>query len=97
MWMAVARLAANAGDTVSSSAVFLASGAYTVRFTAESPSGQSFTGLNYLLQGASLSDPIGPVVGDPTLTQQYSNGDGTYTYPDGTGTTDPYYWLALLL
>jgi hypothetical protein len=90
-------LAANAGNTVSGSAVFLVPGAYTVRISAESPSGQPIAGLNYLLQGAGLSDPIGPVVGDPTLTQQYSNGDGTYTYPDGTVSTDPYYWLALTL
>jgi hypothetical protein len=90
-------LSARAGDTVSSSAVFLVPGAYTVRFTAESRSGLPITGLNYVLQGASLSDPIGPVVGDPTLTQQYTNPDGTYTYPDGTVSTDPYLWLSLLL
>src|SRR5262249_5805151 len=85
-------LAANAANPVSGSAVSLVPGAYTVRISAESVSGQPIAGLNYLLQGAGLSDPIGPVVGDPTLTQQYSNGDGTYTYPDGTVTTDPYYW-----
>jgi hypothetical protein len=90
-------LVANAGDTVSGSALFLTPGAYTVRIIAESPSGQAITGLNYLLQGSSLSDPIGPVLGDPTLSQQYSNGNGTYTYPDGTVTTATYYWLALLL
>ncbi len=90
-------LVANAGDTVSGSAVFLAPGAYTVRFTAESPSGSAITGLNYTLRGDVLSDPIGPVVDDPTLTQQYSNGNGTYSYPGGVVTSSPYYWLSLLL
>src|SRR5262249_1303438 len=74
-------LVARAGETVSGSPVFLVPGAYTVRFTAESPSGAPLAGLSYVLQGASLTDPIGPVVGDPTLNQQYTNGDGTYTYP----------------
>jgi hypothetical protein len=90
-------LVANAGDMVSGSAVLLTPGAYTVRFIAESPSGAAITGLNCSLRGSVMTDPIGPALNDPTLTQQYTSGNGTYTYPDGTVTSSPYYWMAILL
>ncbi|HTK75715.1 MAG TPA: matrixin family metalloprotease [Gemmataceae bacterium] len=90
-------LAANAGDTVSAPAVFLTPGAYTVRFTAENPSGAAFTGITYSVRGTVLSDPIGPVVDDPTLDPQYTGIDGTYVYPDGTVTRSPYLWIAMIL
>lgn len=76
-------LVTRSGETVSGNSVFLAPGAYTVRFTAESPSGASIPLLFFRLRGCSLSDPIGTGLADITLTPIYSSPDdpGLYTYP----------------
>jgi hypothetical protein len=88
----VSTLIAPVGDVVSGAAVFLTPGAYTVRFTALGSSGTSAPALGFLLRGSSLSDPIGPVATDPTLSPDYQDPDvpGWFLYPDTTLTTDPY-------
>jgi hypothetical protein len=82
-------LTANAGDTVSSDALFLTPGAYTLSFTVLSPSGSPVPTLSYSLMGEPFSDPIGPTPTDPTQTPVYNspNMPGVYLYPDGTTTT----------
>ena len=90
-------LFANAGDTASGPAILLVPGAYSVRITAESASGSPISGLNYQVRGAILGGPIGPVLDDPTLLGQYHNPNGTFTYPGGLVSLNPYYWLAILL
>src|SRR5262249_852586 len=51
-------LAAEAGDTVSSAALFLTPGAYLIRFTGLGPAGSPVSTLAYNLMGESISDPI---------------------------------------
>src|SRR5262249_51288326 len=82
-----------AGDTVSGG-VFLAPGTYTVRFTITNPVARA----TYLLAGDNLTDPIGPVLDDPTLVPQFTNPNGSgYVYPGGTVSRDPFAWAGLLL
>jgi hypothetical protein len=85
-------LTAQAGDTVSSAALFLTPGAYTLSFTAIAPAGSPVPTLAYNLSGESISDPIGAVISDPTLTPVYTSPTtpGTFLYPDGTTSTTPY-------
>jgi hypothetical protein len=52
-----------------------------------------------VLLGDSLSDPIGPVVVDPTQTPLYQspNDPLLFLYPNGLLLDMPYLWLALAL
>jgi hypothetical protein len=85
-------LSAPAGDSVSSNALFLTPGAYTLSFTVVAPSGSPVPTLSYSLTGESISDPIGAAVTDPTLTPIYTSPTtpGPYLYPDGTLTSSPF-------
>jgi hypothetical protein len=86
-------LTAAAGDTVTGAAIFLP-GEYTVRFLAIGATGP----VSFSVQGAGLTDPIGPVVDSTTLAPQYqAPSDPTkFLYPNGTLTTDPFMWLSLV-
>jgi hypothetical protein len=81
-------LTAAAGDVVSGASLFLTPGAYTVRFTALG----SGPALAFKLLGDGISDPIGPVVTDPTLQPVYGmpGMPGWFLYPPNTQTTSPY-------
>jgi hypothetical protein len=85
-------LVAKAGETVSGNSVFLAPGAYTVQFTAESPSGAVAPPLFFRLRGSSLSDPIGTGLADVTLNPIYTSPDdpGLYTYPGNITSPTPF-------
>ncbi len=85
-------LTATSGDTVSGAPLFLAPGAYTVSFTA---AGSAMAG-SVALKG--VSEPIGPVLLDPTLTPLYGSPTtpGWYTYPDGTTTPSDYLLTPIL-
>jgi hypothetical protein len=85
-------LVARAGETVSGASVFLAPGAYTVQFTAESPSGNVIPLLAFRLRGNSLSDPIGTGLADATLTPMYTCPDdpGLYCYPGDITSPNPF-------
>ena len=85
-------LSADAGDTVSSNALFLTPGAYTLSFTALAPAGGPVPAMSYNLSGESISDPIGAVLNDPTQTPVYTSPTtpGVFLYPDGTKTTNPF-------
>ncbi|MDB5350336.1 MAG: hypothetical protein JWN86_1583 [Planctomycetota bacterium] len=72
-------LTAKAGRTVSSEALFLTPGAYTIRFVSEGTDQP----ISYDLSGQSISDPVGPALADPTLTPIYR--------PTGTPTLPPIY------
>ena len=80
-------LTAAAGDVVSGAALFLTPGAYTVRFTSLG----SGPALAFKLLGEGISDPIGPVLTDPTLTPVYQlpTLPGWFLYPGGTTTNTP--------
>jgi hypothetical protein len=93
----VFRLVARAGDTVSGPSLFLVPGAYTVRFTVDAPSGGP--PLPYRLRGKSLSDPIGPVLEDPTLQPMYRSptDPDLFLYPGDIISRDPFLFVVLLL
>jgi hypothetical protein len=84
-----------AGDTVSGPASFLTPGAYAVRFSLLGATGGSVSPVSYSLLGEGISDPIGPVPTDPTLTPIYTSPTmpGYFTYPDGTTTTDTFLFV----
>lgn len=101
-------LTAAAGDTVSGPAVVLAPGAYVVTFTAVPDAGGAAGALGFRLWGSTLTDPVGPVAGDSTLTAQYlatvsppaTTQPSTdpkaiylFLYPSGTYTYNPYLWV----
>jgi hypothetical protein len=90
----VTTLTADAGDTVSGSAL-LKPGTYRVQFEQLG----TVEPLAFDLKGESESDPIGPVAVDPTTTPQFTDPTtpGQYIYPDGTTSTQPYQWALLLL
>jgi hypothetical protein len=85
-------LTAPPGDTTSAPALFLTPGAYTVQFTASTPSGVSATTVSYNLLGEDTSDPIGPTLNDPTLTPLYTSPTlpNMFVYPGGITTPKPY-------
>jgi hypothetical protein len=81
-----------------SGSVFLAPGAYTVHFTAVTGNPALLTALSFTLDGAVLSDPIGPLLVDPTLKPLYTspNYPGQYVYPGGYLSTQPFFFVALV-
>jgi hypothetical protein len=85
-------LTAAAGDTVSGAALLLTPGAYTIQFTSLNTSGLSSPPLAYTLLGDDISDPIGTVTTDPTLTPGYPvpGMPGWYQYPGGKLSTSPF-------
>jgi hypothetical protein len=85
-------LTALAGDTVSSNALLLTPGAYTLSFTVLGPPGDPAPALSYSLMGESISDPIGGVVSDPTTQPVYTSPTtpGGFLYPNGVSTTSSY-------
>jgi hypothetical protein len=91
-------LTAAAGQTVTGPPVLLTPGAYTVRFSILTPGGAPGS-LTFQLRGGSITDPIGPVITDPTSSPMYTKpGDPfTYYYPDGTVSTNPFLLAALVV
>lgn len=87
-------LTAAAGATVTSAAVMLTPGQYTVLFRA-APGTTLSSPLAFQLGGAVLRDPIGPVPKDPTMQPIYPDpgNPGYYQYPNGTITKNPFLWL----
>jgi hypothetical protein len=81
-------LTANAGDTVSSNALLLTPGAYTLSFTVLGPPGGPVPALSYSLMGESISDPIGAVANDPTSQPVNTSPTtpGGFLYPNGVAT-----------
>jgi hypothetical protein len=78
----VTTFTATAGDTVSGPEVFLTPGAYVVQFTSVGTTGPA---LSMKLVGGVISDPIGPVLLDPTLAPKYAAPGipGWFLYPGG--------------
>jgi predicted Zn-dependent protease len=90
---AVFSLTAAAGEAVSGPSLLLAPGAYSVRFQVIPPAGGPVGPINFKLAGASLSDPIGPIVDDPTEDPEYTCGDpAIFCYPGGRVSPDPFFW-----
>jgi hypothetical protein len=91
-------LTAAVGDTVSGAALMLTPGAYTITYTALGGSGAGGPPLAFQLQGDSISDPIGPVLTDPTLAPDYQDPGvpGWFLYPDSTITNFDYDFTTVL-
>jgi hypothetical protein len=91
-------LLAPAGQMVTGPRLLLGPGAYTVHFTAVTPGGMPGS-LAFQLFGGSITDPIGPVITDPTDTPMYTNPGNpfTYIYPNGTVSLNPYLLAGLVL
>jgi hypothetical protein len=85
-------LTAPPNDTASGPALFLTPGAYTVHFDLLGVIGGSAPPVTFQLLGEGISDPIGPVADDATLTPSYTTPTmpGVFTYPNGTVTTDSF-------
>jgi hypothetical protein len=94
----VFRLAAAAGQTVTGPPVLLGPGAYAVSFAVVTP-GSAPGALSFQLRGGSITDPIGPVITDPTYTPTYTDPGNLflYYYPDGTVSVTPFLLVALAL
>jgi hypothetical protein len=88
-------LTAAVGDVVSGPALFLTPGAYTVSFT---PLGSPGQALAFKLLGDGISDPIGPVLSDPTLVPDYQAPGlpGWFLYPGGTTSNVPYLFAPIM-
>jgi hypothetical protein len=88
----VLALAARAGEAAGRGAVLLLPGRYTVTVTIDNPNGPA---LAYSLRGIGESDPIGPVLSDPTMDPRYTSPPPPpgvppyYTYPPVTVGYDP--------
>jgi hypothetical protein len=85
-------LTAAAGDVVSGPALFLTPGSYTLQFTALGSPAVGGPALAFKLAGDGISDPVGPVLTDPTLLPDYSDPGlpGWFLYPDGSVSNVPY-------
>jgi hypothetical protein len=78
--------------------VFLNPGQYTAQFRAISPDTSMPGPVGFLLLGATLSDPVGPKPNDPTLSTPSpgTSNPGSYLYPNGVVSSQPYYWVGLI-
>ncbi len=85
-------LSADVGDTVSTNALFLKPGAYTLSFRALGAAGGPVPTLSFNLGGESISDPIGAVINDPTQTPIYTSPTtpGLFLYPGAPPTAKPF-------
>jgi Matrixin len=87
-------LVGGAGQTVSTTSLLLTPGQYQVSISVVSASGSVLPPISYWVRGASISDPIGPAVSDPTNEPMYPCPSDPavycYCYPDGTYSTAPY-------
>lgn len=93
------RVAAQAGDARSAGTMLLEPGAYTVRVSGIALDGLPMADLPYRLLGATISDPLGVVVGDPTDDPVYlcPGQQDFYCYPGGVQSPSPYLWNDFVL
>jgi hypothetical protein len=88
-------LAVDDGQTASGSSVFLTPGEYRARFTLEVSAGPPPSPTSFQLRGLGISDPVGPVLDDPTFNPMYvcPNDPSLYCYPGGTQSNNSYLWV----
>jgi hypothetical protein len=90
----VASRTAADGQTAGGDPVLLTPGVYRVSFAVAGPVDGPAPPPAFLLYGASLTDPIGPALDDPTLNPV--SGPSSGAVPPVIGSTDaPYFWLAV--
>lgn len=92
------RLASTQGQTRTAQALLLPPGEYYWQVAALTSDGAAAPAIGYRLLGASLSDPTGPALVDPTGEPTYecpANPD-LFCFPDGTVSPHPYAWSDFL-
>lgn len=89
----VASITALAGAVSGAPAFLLRPGAYQVRFEALAPAGTT-ANIAFRVRGNRITDPVGPVVDDPTLRPEYAHPTrpGAFLYPGNLFSLDPFYW-----
>ncbi len=92
----VMNLVGRIGEPTSGPSVLLAPGPYTISYRIKALPGSP--PVSFALRGMSLSDPIGPVRNDTTLTPRYvdPNNPNSYIYPNGVHTQDEYIWTGIV-
>lgn len=96
----VASRIAQAGATAGGDPVPLAPGVYQAHFVILDPGSGPSSPIGFRLYGASLTDPIGPALDDPTLRPVAvpTNGDPSVaSLPILGSASAPFFWLALSL
>jgi hypothetical protein len=88
-------ITARAGGAAVVGYVMLKPGPYTIKFCVLWGEDDPSPALTYLVQGRSLSDPIGVIVHNPTFKPIYAaptESTVPYWFPDGSHSTIPYLW-----
>jgi hypothetical protein len=86
------------GQYAAVSSVLLIPGQYSVEFSILAGGGDALPAVGYAVQGGALSDPIGPIVHNPTYKPIYLSPPGSkapYLYPNGRFSAIPYLWVYL--
>ena len=89
-------ITAKAGQAGTLSCVLLPPGQYTVEFSAIEAIQGSWPALSFTVSGCVLSQPMGPIVHDPTYQPIYLGPPGPitlYLYPNGTLSRIPFLWV----
>lgn len=91
----VMTLAGRVGETVSGPAILLAPGPYSIRYSIQLPPGA--LPVSFTLRGLQISDPIGPVREDTTLTPRYVDpaNPNQFLYPNGVASLEAFFWTIL--
>jgi hypothetical protein len=95
--IAVLDITASVGQTVTVSCALLPPGPYSVTFSAIKTGNGPWPALSYTVLGDVLSEPIGPIVHNPTYQPIYLGPPGpitTYLYPNGKISTIPFLWVS---
>src|SRR5262249_9308561 len=81
---------------VSLPSLFLAPGGYTIQIKALFDPANPGP-ITFRLRGDALSDPIGPALGDPTLTPLYTSptAPSVFVYPAGVVLPDPFVFVLI--
>lgn len=93
--VAVFSLVAGVGETITGTSTLLPPGEYTVRYTSIDANDK----ISFVVRGAGISDPVGPLRDSATLAPQYQapTDPNKFLYPNGTLTTAAYLWLITLV
>ena len=92
-------LTAPAGDVVSGPDLLLLPGSYRFLISAVGAPGGPVPSMNFRLLGEEISDPIGPVINDPTMAPIYTAPGlpGWFQYPGNITTQSAYLFRPTLL
>ena len=93
--VSVFSLTAGVGETITGTSALLPPGEYVVRYSAVGTTGP----VSFVVRGAGISDPVGPLRDSATLIPQYQapQDPNKFLYPNGALTTAAYLWLISLI